>query len=129
VRLLSLLSLLLTFASFTVAQSVRDPARLEVTVSGDSLSYKIINQSPYPIVGYMVYTQFTSGGFEGLGCGVGAKVKSAKDLSVTFVCPLPKDAKTGKPVSYVSRIVRVEFDNGLTWTPPTPPGAGPVFYP
>jgi hypothetical protein len=112
-----LLSVLLTFAALAVAQSVQDPAKLEVMVSGGSLSYKVINQSAYPIVGFEIYTQFTSGGFEHLGCGVKAEVKSAKDLSLTGVCQLPNDAKTGKPISYSSRIVRVEFDNGLTWTP------------
>lgn len=112
-----LLSVLLMFAALAVAQSVPDPAKLEVTASGVSLTYKVINQSPYRIVGFEIYTQFTSGGFEGLGCGVNADVRSDKDLSVTYVCQLPNDAKTGKPVTHSSRIVRVKFDNGLTWTP------------
>jgi len=69
------------------------------------------------IVGFEIYTQFTSGGFEHIGCAVSAEVKSAKDLSLTRVCQLPNATKTGKSVTYSSRIVRVNFDNGLTWTP------------
>ena len=112
-----LFSMLLTFAVIAAAQSVPDPAKLEVTASGGSLTYKVINQLPYRIVGFEIYTQFTSGGFEGLACGVNADVKSDKDLTVTYLCQVPNDSKTGKPVTYSSRIVRVKFDNGLTWTP------------
>lgn len=111
------LSVLLTFAAIAAAQSAQDPAKLEVTVSGGSLSYKVINQSPYRIVGFEVYTQFTSGGFEHMGCGANAGVKTAKDLSLSHVCQLPNDAETGKPVTYDSRIVNVKFENGFTWTP------------
>jgi hypothetical protein len=112
-----LFTMLLTFAVIAAAQSVPDPAKLEVAASGGSLTYRVINQSPYRIVHFDIYTHFTSGGFEGLGCGVNADVKSEKDLSVTYLCQVPNDAKTGKPVTYSSRIVRVKFDNGLTWTP------------
>jgi hypothetical protein len=108
---------LLAFAVLSATQPVQDPARLEVTEAGGSLSYNLVNLSPYNIVGFEVDTQFTSGGFENLGCFVNAQVKSAKDLSLTGACRLPHDSKTGKPVSYSSRIVRVEFENGLTWTP------------
>jgi hypothetical protein len=114
-----LLCVLLTFAVIATAQSVRDPAKLEVTASGGSLSYKVINQLPYRIVGFEIYTQFTSGGFEHLGCVVSADVKSAKDLSLTGVCQLPIDAKTGEPVTYSSHIVCVNFGDGLTWAPPS----------
>jgi hypothetical protein len=112
-----LLTVLLVFAAIAAAQSVPDPAKLEVTVSGGSLSYRVINQSPYRIVGFEVYTQFTSGGFEHMGCAVNADVKAEKDLSLSRVCQLPNDTETGKPITYESRIVTVKFDNGLTWTP------------
>lgn len=108
---------LVVSAAIAAAQPVQDPARLEVTAAGGSLSYEIVNLSPYRIVGFEVYTQFTSGGFENLGCSVNAEVKSPKDLALAGVCQLPRDTKTGKPVNYSSRIVRVNFENGLTWTP------------
>ncbi|MGA2274909.1 MAG: hypothetical protein ABSH00_15235 [Bryobacteraceae bacterium] len=108
---------LVAFAAIVTAQPVQDPARLEVAAAGGSLSYELINLSPYRIVGFEVYTQFTSGGFENLGCFVNAEVKSPKDLALAGVCQLPRDTKTGKPVNYSSRIVRVNFENGLTWTP------------
>jgi hypothetical protein len=113
------LGLLLTFVAVASAQSDQDPAQLRVT-SGESLSYEMVNLSPYRIIGFEVHTQFTSGGFENLGCGVNAEVKSSKDLVLIGVCRLPRDEKTGKPVTYSSRIVRVEFENGLTWTPGKP---------
>jgi hypothetical protein len=109
--------LLLAFVSLAVAQRGRDPVRLEVTENGNVLSYKIVNLSPNPIIGFEVQTRFTSGGFEHLGCGVNAEVKSLKDLLLKEVCTLPRDAATGKAVSYSVSIVRVNFANGLTWTP------------
>jgi hypothetical protein len=112
-----LLSVLLAFIAIAAQQSVQDAAKLQVMESGGSLSYKVINQSPYRIVGFMIYTQFTSGGFEHLGCTVNADVRAEKDLSVTGVCKLPDDEKTGKSVTYRSRIVRVKFENELTWSP------------
>ncbi len=112
-----LVLMLFTFVALAAGDSIPDPAKLEVTALGDSLSYKVVNQSPYSIAEYEIYTQFTSGGFENLGCGVGAKVKSAKDLSIASSCRLPRDARTGKPVAYTSRIGSVKFENGLTWTP------------
>jgi hypothetical protein len=114
------LGVLLTFVAVAAAQSDQDPARLRVT-AGESLSYEMVNLSPYRIVGFEVHSQFTSGGFENLGCGVNAEVKSPKDLVLTGICQLPRDEKTGKPVTYSSQIVRVEFENGLTWTPGKPP--------
>lgn len=111
------LGLLLTLAVVAAAQSYQDPAQLRITAAGESLSYEVVNFSPYRIVGFEVYTQFTSGGSENLGCGVNADVKSPKDLVLRGVCQLPRDTRTGKPVTYSSRIVRVDFENGLTWTP------------
>ena len=106
------------FVAMCMAQPAQDPARLVVTVAaGDSLSYEVVNLSPYRIVGFEVYTQFTSGGFENLGCGVTAEVKSPKDLALARVCQLPRDSKTGKAITYSSHIVRVNFENDLTWTP------------
>ena len=107
----------LAFAAMATAQAVQDPARLEVTAGGGSLSYEVVNLSPYRIVGFEVYTQFTSGGFENLGCGVKAEVKSPKDLVLAGVCQLPRDKKTGKPITYQSRIVHVDFENDIAWTP------------
>ena len=99
-----------------IAAAAQDPARLQVAATGDQLSYEVVNLSPYQIVGFEVYTQFTSGGYEHLGCGVKANVKAPTDLALREICRLPHDEKTGKPVTYVSRILRVEFA-GLTWTP------------
>jgi len=110
--------MLLTFAVIAAAHLVSDPAKLEVTASGGSLTYKIINQLPYRIIGFEVRTQFTSGGFEARSCMVSADVKTEKDLSATYICSVPND-ETGKPVAYSSRIVRVKFNNGLTWIPPS----------
>jgi hypothetical protein len=95
-------------------------AQLQVKDAGGFLSYQVIDHLPYRIVGFEVYTQFTSGGYENLGCGVGAEVKSPKDLEIRRVCRLPRDEKAGKPVSYATRLVRVEFENGLTWSPVGP---------
>jgi hypothetical protein len=114
------LGLLLTFAAVAAAQSYQDPAQLRITAAGDSLSFEVVNFSPYRIVGFEVYTQFTSGGFENLGCGVNTEVKSPKDLVLRRVCQLPRDTKTGRPITYSSRIVRVDFENGLRWTPVSP---------
>ena len=99
------------------AQSYQAPAELRVTVAGGFLSYEIVNLSPYRIVGFDIQTQFTSGGFENLGCQVNAVVRSPKDLGLRNICQLPNDSKTGKPVTHSSRIVSVRFDNDLTWTP------------
>ena len=100
-----------------IAGADQDPARLQVTANGDRLSYEVVNLSPYRVVGFEVYTQFTSGGFENLGCGVKADVKTRADLALREACKLPRDEKTGDPVTFVSRIVRVEFAGGLTWAP------------
>ena len=111
------LLVLLAFGALAIAQSDQAPAELRVTAQGGSLSYEVVNLSPYRIVEFQVYTQFTSGGFENLGCGVTAAVKATKDLALQGVCRLPRDSKTGQPVSYSTRLVRVEFANGLKWTP------------
>src|SRR5207245_73030 len=63
-----------------IAAAAQDPARLQVAATGDQLSYEVVNLSPYQIVGFEVYTQFTSGGYEHLGCGVKANVKAPTDL-------------------------------------------------
>lgn len=109
--------MVVAFGVITTAQPVQDPARLEVTATGGALSYALINLSPYRIVAFEVYTQFTSGGFEHLGCSASAEVKSPKDLTLAGVCRLPIDMATGKPVNYSSRVVRVDFENSLTWNP------------
>jgi hypothetical protein len=111
------LLVLLAFGAVAMAQSDQAPAELRVTAHGESLSYEVVNLSPYRIVEFEVYTQFTSGGFENLGCGVSAAVKEPKDLVLQRVCQLPRDSKTGQPVTYSTRLVRVEFANGLKWTP------------
>ena len=103
-----------------IAAAAQDPARLQVTVTGDKLSYEIVNLSPYQIVGFEVYTQYTSGGYESLGCGFKVIVKAPTDLTLRKVCSLPFDEKTGKPITYSSRIVSVEFAGDLTWTPKPP---------
>ena len=100
-----------------IAAAAQDPARLQVSVTGDKLSYEIVNLSPYQIVGFEIYTQYTSGGYEALGCGVKAIVKAPTDLTLRKVCSVPFDEKTGKPITYSSRIVCVEFAGDLTWTP------------
>lgn len=94
-----------------------DPAELRVTVNGDRLSYEVVNLSPYRIVGFQIYSQFTSGGYENLGCGVSAQVKSPKDLVLRDVCTVPRDAKTGKLVGYTPQIQSVEFANRTKWSP------------
>jgi len=98
-----------------------NPAELRVTSQNGSLSYEIVNALPVSIVAFQVLTRFTSGGFENLGCTVTAQVKQPSDLTIRNACKLPVDAKTGKPVSFVSRIVSVDFAKGLKWTPPEPP--------
>ena len=84
-----LVSALLAFTVLALTQPVQDPARLEVTAAGGSLSYKVVNLSPYTIVGFEVSTQFTSGGFESLGCFVNAQVKSAEQAMNTVAVGLP----------------------------------------
>jgi hypothetical protein len=100
-----------------LAGAERDPVQLRVTSNGRTLSYEVVNTTPYRIVNWQVQTRFTSGGFEHLGCGVNVQVKKPSDLKLRDVNPLPHDAATGKPVTFVSRIVEVKFANGLKWTP------------
>jgi hypothetical protein len=95
----------------------QDPARLDVTTTGNALSFKIVNLSPYRIVSFEVYTQFTSGGFERLACFVNGEVKAPEDLDLKGVCPRPTDPASGKPIAYSARIKRVTFANDLVWTP------------
>jgi len=94
-----------------------DPAELRVTLNGDRLTYEVVNKSPYRMIGFQVYTQFTSGGYENLGCGVNAQTKSPSDLVVHDVCTIPRDEKTGKLIEYKSKLVIVKFANGVTWNP------------
>jgi hypothetical protein len=79
-------------SNFSGAQ-VQDRARLEVTEAGGSLSYNLVNLSPYNIVAFEVDTQFNSGGFESLGRFVNAQVKSSKDLSLPGVRDCRRTAK------------------------------------
>jgi hypothetical protein len=114
----NLLGLLLAIGVAATAQAVRDPVQLRVAVAGDTLSYTVVNQLPYKIVQVDIYTQFTSGGFEHLGCALSATVDSAEaEIRLPGACRLPLDPKTGKPINYSSRIVQVQFENGLTWYP------------
>jgi hypothetical protein len=94
-----------------------DPAELKVTFDGHALSYEVVSHLPYRIAGFEVYTQFLSGGFEALACGVRAEVKKPSDLVVRDVCTIPRDSKTGEPIRFASRIVEVKYFNGLKWTP------------
>ena len=94
-----------------------DPADLRVILNGDRLSYEVVNKSPYRIIGFQVYTQFRSDGYENLGCGINAQVKSPTDLVVRDVCTVPHDEKTGKLIEYRSQLVIVKFANGITWSP------------
>ncbi|HTQ56555.1 MAG TPA: hypothetical protein VMI94_18945 [Bryobacteraceae bacterium] len=96
----------------------KDPAELRVTEVNGSLSYEIVNALPYPIVAFDVTTQFTSPGYQSLACTIHAFVKGPSDLVTRNVCDLPRDAKNGKRVTYVTRLVSVEWARGLKWTPP-----------
>lgn len=100
-----------------LAGAERDPVELRVTSNGRALSYEVVNTTPYRIVNWQVQTRFTSGGYEHLGCGVNVVVKKPSDLKLGDANPLPHDATTGKPVTFVSRIVEVRFANGLKWKP------------
>lgn len=112
-RILAWVALLATI----LAGAERDPVELRVTSNGRALSYEVVNTTPYRIVNWQVRTRFTSGGYEHLGCGVNVVVKKPSDLKLRDVNPLPYDATTGKPVTFVSRIVEVKFANGLKWKP------------
>ena len=94
-----------------------DPAELRVTLHGRGLIYEVVNHLPYRIVGFEVYTQWLSGGYEALGCGVAALVRKPADLTGSDVCTIPQDAKTGEPIRYETRLVEVQYSNGLKWTP------------
>jgi len=91
-----------------LAGAERDPVELRVTSSGHALSYEVVNTTPYRIVNWQVYTQFTSGGYEHLGVGVNVQVKQPSDLKLRDVNPLPQDAATGKPVTFISSNRRSE---------------------
>jgi len=94
-----------------------DPAELRVTLKGDRLTFEVVNKSPYRMIGFQVYTQFTSGGYENLGCGVNAQTKSPSDFVIHDVCTVPRDGKTAKLIEYKSKLVIVKFANGITWNP------------
>lgn len=98
-----------------------DPVRLDVRLAREVLSYTVSNMTPYVIARVDIQTQFTSGGFEHLGCAVSAEISFPRSLHLPEVCRLPLDPETGKPIHYSSKIVHVEFDNGLTWKPDKQP--------
>jgi hypothetical protein len=75
------------------------------------------SKSPYRIIGFQVYTQFMTGGYENLGCFVNAQVKSPGDLLTRDVCTVPHDEKTGKLIGYQARFVTAKFANRITWNP------------
>jgi hypothetical protein len=77
----------------------------------------VVNKSAYRMIGFQVSTQFTSGGYENLGCGVNAQTKLPSDLVVHDVCTIPRDEKTGKLIEHKSKLVIVKFANGVTWNP------------
>jgi hypothetical protein len=104
-----------------LAGAERDPVELRVTSHDQMLSYEVVNTTPYRIVNWQVITRFTSGGYEQLGCGVNVQVKQPSDLKLRDVFSLPRDAVTGKPVTFESRIVEVKFANGLKWKPEETP--------
>ena len=111
-------TMLLALAALPILKGADpDPAELRVTLNGGRLTYEVVNKSPYRIVGFQIYTQFTSGGYENLGCGINAQVKSPTDLVVRDVCTVPHDEKTGKLIEYRSQLVIVKFANGITWNP------------
>jgi len=110
-------AILLLLLAPLVGGAEPDPAELKVTFIGRGLTYEVVNHLPYRIVGFEVYTQWLSGGYEALGCGVGAQVKKPADLIISDVCTVPRDAKTGEPVRYETRLVEVKYANGLTWKP------------
>ncbi len=112
------ITMLLALATLPILRGADpDPAELRVSLNGDRLSYEVVNRSPYRIVGFQVNTQFRSGGYENLGCGINAQVKSPTDLVVRGVCRVPHDEKTGKLIEYKSQFVTVKFANGITWNP------------
>jgi len=104
-----------------LAGAERDPVELRVTSNDQMLSYEVVNTTPYRIVNWQVITRFTSGGYEQLACGVNVQVKQPSDLKLRDVFSLPRDAVTGKPVTFESRIVEVKFANGLKWKPEEAP--------
>ena len=110
-------AILLVLLAPLVGGAEPDPAELKVTFDGRGLTYEVVNHLPYRTVGFEVYTQWLSGGSEALGCGVGARVRKPADLIVSDVCTVPRDAKTGEPIRYETRIVEVQYSNGLKWTP------------
>jgi len=107
----------IAIAMLAQAQGSHAPAELRVSAKGKSLSYEVINRSPYKISKFEISTQFTSGGFEQLGCVVAAEPKVPRELLLRGACRLPADPTTGKAVASTSRLVRVVFENGLTWSP------------
>lgn len=111
------IGVLLVLAMLAEAQQSGGPAELRVFSRGRFLSYEVVNRSPYKINRFEIYTQFTSGGFEQLGCIVAAEPKLPQELRLRGACGLPIDPTTGKPVTYSSRLVRVVFESGLTWSP------------
>ena len=99
------------------ASADQEPARVDVTTTGKTLSFKVVNLSPNPIIRFEVSTRFTSGGFDRLGCIINADVKKPEDLILKGVCSLPTDPATGRPVTYSVQLSRVVFANNLVWTP------------
>jgi hypothetical protein len=93
-----------------------DPVLLKTSDDGHTISYQIVNKTSDPIIAFEVWTDYTSGGFERLGCSIAVTVKSPGDLNIPSGCSLPKDDATGKPARYASRVTEVRFANGSKWT-------------
>jgi hypothetical protein len=95
-----------------------DPVTLHVDlIEGRFLSFRLQSHYETPVTKFEVAADF--GEHPELGCGHTVEVKRPEDLHPAGTCSLPTDPKTGKVsgMTWKTRIVYVEFADGMCWTP------------
>jgi hypothetical protein len=95
-----------------------DPVTLQVDLIDDRLlSFRLHSHYENPVTRFEVAAEF--GEHHELGCGLTVEVKGPEDLHPAATCSLPTDPKTGEiaAMSWKTRIVYVEFADGMRWRP------------
>ncbi len=109
-------ALLVIAASALSAATDDPPAELRVTNNRGSLTYRIVNKSPYRIVAFEVFTSWRDGEAYRSCSFQQPKIKSETDLTARDACVLVSSGAAADDLH--STIRSLQFSNGMNWSSP-----------